>query len=275
LAAWSSWGGPWQVNWRWSRRQRPGHGTGTPGRPVRATLRHAITSGPTTLRALDGVPSGVSVCADHLEPHPTAPGGSIFTINTGSVYVIGPSRDVVSRFLMPSAFDCCSYTRPCSVSFLNATSPSLPSEFGEGLPPWFVVRGIPVRIARLRPGMNWEQTHEILGLEQTWLMGGTGAQFGGGEGNGHYVIEGYLVRPLRVVVVMARVGGGNPAPVKTFQSAATIQLSFRTDAWSGTRSWRQEKSTRLVRASFCSDSTTIAVMPGSFPMERDPMPPEP
>jgi hypothetical protein len=70
-------------------------------------------------------------------------------------------------------------------------------------------------------------------------------------------------------------GGGNPAPVKTFQSAATIQLSFRTDAWSGTRNWQQDKSTRLVRASFCSDSTTIAVMPGSFPMERDPTPPEP
>jgi hypothetical protein len=61
------------------------------GRPARATLRHAITSGPTTLRALDGGPSGVPLCADHLEPHPTTPGGSIFTINTGSVYQIGPT----------------------------------------------------------------------------------------------------------------------------------------------------------------------------------------
>ncbi len=61
---------------------------------------------------------------------------------------------------------------------------ALLGEFGEGLPPRFVVRGIPARIARLRPGMTWEQTHEILGLEQTWLTGGTGAQFGGGDGNG-------------------------------------------------------------------------------------------
>jgi hypothetical protein len=152
---------------------------------------------------------------------------------------------------------------------------ALLGEFGEGLPPRFVVRGIPARIARLRTGMTWEQTHEILGLEKTWLMGGTGAQFGGGEGNGHYQVENYLVRPVRVVVVMARVGGGNPAPVKTFQSAATIQLSFLTEAWSGTRNWQQDKSTRLVRASFRSASTTIAVMPGSFPMERDPTPPEP
>jgi hypothetical protein len=152
---------------------------------------------------------------------------------------------------------------------------ALVGEFGEGLPPRFVVRGIPARIARLRPGMTWEQTHEILGLERTWLMGGTGAQFGGGDGNGHYMVEGYLVRPVRAVVVMARVGGGNPAPVKTFQSAATVKVLFRTDAWSGTRSWRWEKSTRLVRASFCNDSTTIAVMPGSFPIEGDPTPPEP
>ena len=148
-------------------------------------------------------------------------------------------------------------------------------EFGEGLPPRFVVRGIPARIARLRPGMTWEQTHEILGLEKTWLMGGTGAKFGGGEGNGHYMVEGYLVRPVRVVVVMARVGGGNPAPVKTFESAATVNVWFRTDNWSGGRSWRRNKSTRLLRASFSSDSTTIAVMPGSFPIGGDPTPPEP
>ena len=151
---------------------------------------------------------------------------------------------------------------------------ALLGEFGEGLPPRFVVRGIPARIARLRPGMTWEQTHEILGLEQTWLTGGTGAQFGGGDGNGRNILEGYLVRPVRVVVVMARVGGVNPAPVKTFQSAATVQVWFRTDIHSGGRTWRQDKSTRLIRASFCSDSTTIAVMPGSFPLERDPTPPE-
>jgi hypothetical protein len=101
-------------------------------------------------------------------------------------------------------------------------------EFGEGLPPRFVVRGIPARIARLRPGMTWEQTHEILGLEQSWLRGGTSAKYGGGDGGAHMMLEGYLVRPVRVVGVMARTGGGNPAPHKTFQSTATIHVWFRT-----------------------------------------------
>jgi hypothetical protein len=140
---------------------------------------------------------------------------------------------------------------------------ALLGEFGEGLPPRFVVRGIPARIARLRPGMTWEQTREILGLEQSWLVGGTGAYFGGGEGNGYDMLEAYWVRPPRTVVVMSRVEGGDPAPVKTFRSAATLKLWFRTDAQSGTRSWRRDESTRLVRAYFSSDSTTIAEMPGS------------
>ncbi len=37
--------GPRRVNWRWSRPQHPAHGARTPGRPARATLRHALTSG--------------------------------------------------------------------------------------------------------------------------------------------------------------------------------------------------------------------------------------
>jgi hypothetical protein len=41
----------------------------------------------------------MSVCADHLEPHPTAPGGSIFTINTGFVDVIGPNQGHVCQDL--------------------------------------------------------------------------------------------------------------------------------------------------------------------------------
>ena len=60
--------------------------------------------------------------------------------------------------------------------------------------------------------MTWEQTHEILGLEQTWLTGGTGAQFGGGDGSGRNMLEGYLVRPERVVVVMAEWEASIPSP---------------------------------------------------------------
>jgi len=136
-------------------------------------------------------------------------------------------------------------------------------EFQGGLPPRFVVRGIPRRIERLRPGMSWKQTREILGLEQSWLTGGTGARFEGGEGYREYMHEVYDVRPPRVVVRIGRVRGGNPAPIKVYDSTATIQLRFHRDVRSGGLNWRQDKATRLVWASFSSDSTTIAEMPGS------------
>ncbi len=141
---------------------------------------------------------------------------------------------------------------------------ALLGEFWEGLPPRFVVRGIPARIARLRPGMTWEQTREILGLEKSWLVGGTGAYFGGGDGyGGQYMLVAYWVRPPRAVVVMGRDRGGDPPPVKTFRSTLILKLCFRGDAGAGAHNWRSDKSTRLVRAAFCDDSTTIAEMPGS------------
>jgi len=40
---------------------------------------------------LDRVPSGVAACADRLEPRPTTPGGSLFTIDSGSHFEIGPN----------------------------------------------------------------------------------------------------------------------------------------------------------------------------------------
>jgi hypothetical protein len=101
-----------------------------------------------------------------------------------------------------------------------------------------------------------------------------GAYFGGGDGNGHALLEAFWVRPPRALVVMKPVGGGDAASVKTFTASKSLKLWFRTDAELGTRSWRRDKSTRLLRASFCSDSTTIAVMPGSFPIAGDP-PPQP
>ena len=144
-----------------------------------------------------------------------------------------------------------------------AVSLAFVEEFSEGLPPRYVVRGIPARIARLRPGMTWEQTREILGLEQTWLTGGTGARPAEFEGNGHYMYEVYYVRPPRVVARMARVGGGNALPVKVSRSTAMVQLWFSTNIRAGVRDWQQDKSTRLVRAIFSNDFTTIAEMPGS------------
>jgi hypothetical protein len=132
---------------------------------------------------------------------------------------------------------------------------AIAEEFQEGSPPRFVVRGIPSRIVRLRPGMTWEQTRDILGIGQSWLTGGTGARFGHGEGSGYYLHEVYYVRPPRAVVETAQMGGSSPTPVKVLRSAAMIQLGFGLDFPS--------RNKRLVRASFSSDSKTIAEMPGS------------
>ncbi|APW61962.1 hypothetical protein BSF38_03494 [Paludisphaera borealis] len=80
-------------------------------------------------------------------------------------------------------------------------------EFWDGIPPRFVVRGIPARINRLRRGMTWEQTRDILGLERSWLRGGTNASLRDSEGNGHYMYQTYNVRSPRIVMEMASEGG--------------------------------------------------------------------
>jgi hypothetical protein len=51
---------------------------------------------------------------------------------------------------------------------------AIAEEFRDGTPPGFVIRSIPKRIAQLRSGTTPEQAYEILGLKQTWLLGGTG-----------------------------------------------------------------------------------------------------
>jgi hypothetical protein len=131
----------------------------------------------------------------------------------------------------------------------------LAEEFQDGIPPRFVVCGIPKRVGWLRPGMTWEQTREILGLEQTWLTGGTGGRPAHCWGDGHYMHLVYDVRPTKIVVRGARAGGGSPTTVKVLQSTATIELVFDPHLPSGNK--------RLVGASFSIDSTTIAEMRGS------------
>src|SRR5579885_2178352 len=69
-----------------------------PARPRRTTSRHR--SSLTSLRAFHRVTSGVDVCAGHLGPEPTDPGGFAFTIETGSDFPIGPSQN---RSLNPFA----------------------------------------------------------------------------------------------------------------------------------------------------------------------------
>jgi hypothetical protein len=134
-------------------------------------------------------------------------------------------------------------------------------ELSDGMPPRFVIRGIPSRINRLRPGMSWEETRDILGLERSWFKGGTNATFGHGEGNGHYMHEVYYVRSPRLVMGTSRVNGGAPQPTGFLQSEAVIQVWFSTKMQSGFEDWRAKETSRLTRASFSSDRTLIAEMP--------------
>jgi hypothetical protein len=132
---------------------------------------------------------------------------------------------------------------------------AIAEEFQDGSPPRFVLRGIPGRIARLRPGMTPEQTRAILGLEQTWLTGGTSARFAHFIGNARSKHEVYYVRPPTAVVRTVQMGGSSPTHVTVLESTAMIQLVFRMDFAPGTQ--------RLVSASFRSGSTTVAEMPES------------
>jgi hypothetical protein len=140
---------------------------------------------------------------------------------------------------------------------------AIAEEFQDGLPPNFVVRGIPSRINRLRPGMSREETREILGVENSWLKGGTGAMLGGGVFSTHLAREVYNVRPSRLVFHLPRSGGGNPTPPKKHEPRAVIEVWFSTDISPGKADWRLDKSTRLVRATFSVDSGKIADVPGS------------
>jgi hypothetical protein len=140
---------------------------------------------------------------------------------------------------------------------------AIAEEFQQGLPPNFVVRGIPSRIDRLRPGMSWQETREILGVEKSWLKGGTGALLGAGGFSAQEAHEVYNVRPSRLVIDLARAGGGNPGSAKAHQPRAVVEVWFSTDIHPGKEDWRLHESTRLVRAVFSIDSKKVAEMPGS------------
>jgi hypothetical protein len=84
-------------------------------------------------------------------------------------------------------------------------------EFQDGLPPRFVLRGIPGRFARLRPGMTPAEAHETLGIMRPWLLGGMGAS-GPAVANGtvharhesiHTRHEYYDVHAVKIVLVLS------------------------------------------------------------------------
>ena len=106
---------------------------------------------------------------------------------------------------------------------------ALVEEFQDGLPPRFVSRAIPRRIARLRRGMTAEQAREVLNLERPWLLGGIGARKHG-------------ILNLGLINELYSVGG------------ARITLVFDEE---------RSGKLRLVGASVWSGSTMIAEMPES------------
>lgn len=133
-------------------------------------------------------------------------------------------------------------------------------EFRDGLPPRFVIRSIPGRVAQLERGMSHPQVSEILGLERSWILGGTGAQFHMGSGNARTRYDTYIFRPLRTVTLEQP--DGTSSPVRIVQSSASLQLRFRRDYPNG--GWfSSRESDRLEWASFSIDGRTIAERPGT------------
>ena len=137
------------------------------------------------------------------------------------------------------------------------------TEFRDGPPPRFVLRGIPARIARLRPGMTYREAHAILGLDRPWWQGGTSARPGSGESGGHRISESYHLRGPRMVIGQVIVEGTATGPVSYRVTPAVVGLQFSTPAgWSlfsnlGTR----DPGIKLVAASFYVDGDQVAEMP--------------
>lgn len=57
---------------------------------------------------------------------------------------------------------------------LSALTMLVYREVKDGLPPRFVIRSVPGRIARLRPGMTRAKARAILGVDRPWYLGGSG-----------------------------------------------------------------------------------------------------
>jgi hypothetical protein len=134
------------------------------------------------------------------------------------------------------------------------------TEFSEGVPPKFVIRSIPARIGRLRPGMTREQVEEILGLRTSWVWGGLGTKFVAGYGMHHHSYEHYELRKNMPVSAVARAKGQLTAAT-SFRSTATIQLVYRVHMDPNATSIERQESGRLVDAKFSLNNKTVAQMP--------------
>lgn len=136
--------------------------------------------------------------------------------------------------------------------------------FRDGLPPRSVVRAIPARIERLRPGMSREEARDVLGIGRPWYRGGTGAESRTCEGNGRSMHVTYYIRPLRRLTVSGTAADGSPVETDVSTSTASIQLLLSTRV-DGFADWRHDPETRLTGATFSGDLKNLAEMPGSRP----------
>lgn len=135
-------------------------------------------------------------------------------------------------------------------------------EFRDGIPPRFVLNGVPARVARLRPGMSYQEAKEILGLETSWLRGGTSAWSNYGSGDGKRMEWVYALRQEQLTAAeAARMKARSPGLVPHAEPTARIDLGFVMDLREDEQDWRQSPSTRLASARFVADGRVVAVMP--------------
>lgn len=135
-------------------------------------------------------------------------------------------------------------------------------EFRDGIPPGFVLRGVPARIARLRPGMSYRETKEILGLETSWLRGGTSAWTYYGSGGRKTMTWVYALRQEELTAAeAARMRAQSPGLVPHVEPTARIHLRFVMDLREDEQDWRQSPLTRLASARFVADGGVVAEMP--------------
>ena len=135
-------------------------------------------------------------------------------------------------------------------------------EFRDGIPPRCVLNGVPARIACLRPGMSYRETKEILGLETSWLRGGTSAWTYYGSGDRKSMVWVYALRQEQITAeVAARAKAQSPGLVPHIEPTTTLHLNFVMDLEEDEQDWRRSPSTRLASAKFIADGKVVAEMP--------------
>ncbi len=95
----------------------------------------------------------------------------------------------------------------------------LHGELKDGMPPRFVLRGIPARMARLKEGMSRAEAHRILGFDRPWYRGGIGPVRFSTEMLGILTRETADLRPAR------------PAPSPPPETIVQGSLSWRDRTW--------------------------------------------